>query len=61
MSPNRRQQMEREKTIKEQSAAYREIKFEKERQKMEELEKQAQVEQMRQEDAIRRRQKYLDE
>lgn len=61
MSPNRRQQMEREKTIKEQIAAYREIKFEKERQKMEELEKQAQVEQMRQEDAIRRRQKYLDE
>jgi hypothetical protein len=53
--------MEREKTIKEQIAAYREIKFEKERQKMEELEKQAQVEQMRQEDAIRRRQKYLDE
>ena len=35
MSPNRRQQMEREKTIKEQIAAYREIKFEKERQKIE--------------------------
>jgi hypothetical protein len=33
--------MEREKTIKEQIATYREIKFEKQRQKMEELEMKA--------------------
>lgn len=61
MSPDRRHEMARKQRIQEQIAAYREIKFEREKQRVMEQEMMAAAERQLMEETAKRRQKYYEE